>query len=592
MEASEGPTTGISTEESTEEAALLTGGGQEVSGLDSISHEEEDNLLSGTLQETMGETLIKGGSPVESELSLQSELMGGPPIGGADHPAGLPVMAEASEGTMTLTLTLEHQAEVHSSTLNAGADAKALPTAHGHPFIKPEPLDPKPVTFTRDLGVIDDELEIVDFMPGHEVSHASRTVKEEPLEGTSWPHRVKPSMSDSLPMAGTQHWSDAPNPKVGPIQSTLSDQPATLHPPLGSDQPSTSGAVLPPTVTSAGATLTTSIPSQGITATVTSQGASRSTTPMPSAGMGPISVHLFQLSTIDPPVDGPILYVCTQLAGSTRALQPPPSFKTPQGGIIGVDLEVSITGEFTSSPLNIHPIPQHALTASPASHHSGGKMHQMVRDVIHELKVAGLGTHLLAMFCEAIPTPGTIPLCKEDRIPVDPDADHMSCYYPESMVVMPRGKVFIRGLHDLIKDQPEWNINRLICVCMSRLHHHHGDMGIVAVLTDLLSYSSGALDNLVNHMYPQGAKLLQEIIPPGTQPVEHISTLVQTSDREVDLVEPMDAQHHCNMSAEHRLSFKGVTTQFTQLQMYMDFLDPSQMPPATCLAPLLLGCRP
>ncbi len=66
--------------------------------------------------------------------------------------------------------------------------------------------------------------------------------------------------------------------------------------------------------------------------------------------------------------------------------------------------------------------------------------------------------------------------------------------------------------------------------------------GIVTVLTDVLSYSSGTLDNLVDHMYPQGAKLLWEIVPPGTQPVEHISTLVHDSDREVDMVEPADAQ--------------------------------------------------
>ncbi len=53
LEAPEGPATGISAEDSTEEAALLTRGGQEVSSLDSISHEEEDNLLSSTLQEPM-----------------------------------------------------------------------------------------------------------------------------------------------------------------------------------------------------------------------------------------------------------------------------------------------------------------------------------------------------------------------------------------------------------------------------------------------------------------------------------------------------------------------------------------------------------
>ena len=76
-------------------------------------------------------------------------------------------------------------------------------------------------------------------------------------------------------------------------------------------------------------------------------------------------------------------------------------------------------------------------------------------------------------------------------------------------------------------------------------------------------------------MYPQGVKLLWEIIPPRTQPVEHISTLVQNSDQEVDLVEPMDVQHCQDMCAEHGLSFEGVMSQFAQLQKYADFLDPS-----------------
>ena len=39
---------------------------------------------------------------------------------------------------------------------------------------------------------------------------------------------------------------------------------------------------------------------------------------MQCVGRHPIFVHSFQLSTIDPLVDGPILYVGTQLAGSTR----------------------------------------------------------------------------------------------------------------------------------------------------------------------------------------------------------------------------------------------------------------------------------
>ena len=125
---------------------------------------------------------------------------------------------------------------------------------------------------------------------------------------------------------------------------------------------------------------------------------------------------------------------------------------------------------------------------------------------------------------------------------MDPDCNCTLCYYPESMVIIPRGEVFIQGLQDLIKDYPEWSIDCLIRVCVSRLHHHHGAAGIIAVLTDVLSYSSRALDNLVDHMYPQGVKPLQEIIRPGTQPMEHISTLVHNSDQEVDLVEPTDTQ--------------------------------------------------
>ncbi len=63
---SDNPTSANITEDGTEETALLTGGGQEVSGLDSISHEEEDDLLSSTLQEATGENPIEGVSSVES----------------------------------------------------------------------------------------------------------------------------------------------------------------------------------------------------------------------------------------------------------------------------------------------------------------------------------------------------------------------------------------------------------------------------------------------------------------------------------------------------------------------------------------------
>ena len=98
--------------------------------------------------------------------------------------------------------------------------------------------------------------------------------------------------------------------------------------------------------------------------------------PTVPSGMGPLSVHLFQLSTINPPVDGPVLYVCTQLAGSTRALQPPPGFRMPRSGVTGVDLEVSVAGDFARSPLNIQPLHQQQTTASPASHTSVDDMHE------------------------------------------------------------------------------------------------------------------------------------------------------------------------------------------------------------------------
>ncbi len=209
---------------------------------------------------------------------------------------------------------------------------------------------------------------------------------------------------------------------------------------------------------------------------------------------------------------------------------------------MGVDIDIAISGEFGGSPLNIQPISRISAMVSPSSHHSRGDMHQVVQDVLHELKSQGLGMHFPAASWEHVPVLGTVPLCEEDRVPMDPDCNCTLCYYPESMVIIPRGEVFIQGLQDLIKDYPEWSIDCLIRVCVSRLHHHHGAAGIIAVLTDVLSYSSRALDNLVDHMYPQGVKPLWEIIPQGTQPVEHISTLVHNSNREVDLVEPMHAQ--------------------------------------------------
>ena len=303
-------------------------------------------------------------------------------------------------------------------------------------------------------------------------------------------------------------------------------------------QSSTLGAVLPPATSSSGTTPGSSVLPQDITAAVASLNTSRSVTPTQCTGRYPIFVHSFQLSTIDPPTNGPILYVGTQLAGSTQALQQAISSRTPLGGITGVDIDIAIFGEFGGSPLNIWPISHISAMASLSSHHSGGNMHQVIQDVLHELNHQGLSAHFPAVFQECVPVAGTVPPCQEDRVPVDP----MSCYYPESMVVIPRGEVFIHGLQDLIKDHPEWSVDHLICVCVSRLHHHHRAAGIIAVLTDVLSYSSSTLDNLVDHMYPQGAKPLWEIVPPGTQLVEHISTLVHNSDREVDMVEPADAQ--------------------------------------------------
>ena len=117
-------------------------------------------------------------------------------------------------------------------------------------------------------------------------------------------------------------------------------------------------------------------------------------------------------------------------------------------------------------------------------------MCQVVQDVLHKLKSQGLSVHFPAAFWEHVPVAGTVPPCEEDRVPMDPDCDCTSCYYPESMVVVLRGGVFIHCLQDLIKDCPKWSVDCLICVCISRLHHHHGDAGIIAVLTDVLSYSS------------------------------------------------------------------------------------------------------
>ena len=60
---------------------------------------------------------------------------------------------------------------MHSADAMWGADTAALTASRGLPLIKPEPMDPLPVKFIGDLRVIDDELEIVDFVPAWEVCH-------------------------------------------------------------------------------------------------------------------------------------------------------------------------------------------------------------------------------------------------------------------------------------------------------------------------------------------------------------------------------------------------------------------------------------
>ena len=102
---------------------------------------------------------------MESGPSSSTELTGSPPTKGADPPAEPSSSVESSECTTTLTLTLEHWAEVHSADTMVEANAAALTASRGIPFIKPEPVDPLPVKFTGDLRVIDGKLEIIDFVP-------------------------------------------------------------------------------------------------------------------------------------------------------------------------------------------------------------------------------------------------------------------------------------------------------------------------------------------------------------------------------------------------------------------------------------------
>ncbi len=181
---------------------------------------------------------------------------------------------------------------------------------------------------------------------------------------------------------------------------------------------------------------------------------------------------------------------------------------------------------------------------SPVSIGSADEVHQVVRDEILKLQAFSLGACLPAAFWEHIPAVGMVPPAEEDRIPLEPSEDKTACYFPESMVIILWGEIFMHRLQDLIKDHPEWNIDRLIKVCVLHLHAQHSNAGLSAVLSDILTYSSSALDNLIDHMYLQGAKwkLLWEIAPLGTTPVEHISTLVHISNQETDVPEPHDAE--------------------------------------------------
>ncbi len=191
---------------------------------------------------------------------------------------------------------------------------------------------------------------------------------------------------------------------MGCVRADTSDHPTSSHIVVDDSQPSTLGAVLPPSTSSSSTTPVSSVLPQDRTAAVTLPVISRSVTPTPCAGRCPIFVHSFQLSTIDPPTNGPILYIGTQLAGSTKALQQAVSSRTPRGGITGVDIDITVSGEFGGSPLNIRPISCISAAVSLLSHHSGGNMHQIIRDVLHELE-SGAQCALPCCF------PGACPHC-------------------------------------------------------------------------------------------------------------------------------------------------------------------------------------
>ncbi len=168
--------------------------------------------------------------------------MGGPPTKGADPPAEPSLSVEALEHTTTLALILEHWAEVHSSDAMVEADAAALAASQGLPLINPKPIDPLPVKFTGNLRVINNELEIINFVPAHEVCHTGCQVKQEPLEHA--PHFPWAALCHH-PAEELQEWSNAPNPMTGHVRVDTSDCPMLSHVAADDSQPSTSGAVLP-----------------------------------------------------------------------------------------------------------------------------------------------------------------------------------------------------------------------------------------------------------------------------------------------------------------------------------------------------------
>ncbi len=165
---------------------------------------------------------------------------------------------------------------------------------------------------------------------------------------------MKTSSSASTTSSSSKQRPSTPNPSSECDQSTTSEHLGIPNPTSGCDQPSTSELPVVPVTTSAAITSTTSTPSQGITAAAATLKTMRCMTPTITSGMDSCLVSAFQLSTVTPPVDGPILYVSTQLAGSTQTIQSQLGFKSPQGSVSSLDLEVAVTGAFTGSPLQIH----------------------------------------------------------------------------------------------------------------------------------------------------------------------------------------------------------------------------------------------